>query len=386
MQLGLQHVEVPEQEPDSALGEGGIARGRERKIRQDLVAAQVDQTEDDISRMHPLRRPLEELELLVLGGEGAADGKGELRPVQADPVGVVEERGLGIGELVHVRQQRERRAVERHRGEVDQPAQPLLRSAQVGGEAVVLALDGALRIDEDDPRHSVDDDPIARLDLGQHGRHARHRRRSQRAREDRAVGKLVAPSGDEGAHVLQLQARRHRGQELVRDDDRAVRDLRPGAVRLHGERGQEPPAHVVDVRRPPLQEGVLRFIEVPRVILEDLGDGRFHVDALLLHLPQHPIAQGDVLQDQLLHREDVRFAGADPLPHTVLQGAQLRLGPRHRRVEAPALAVQFRRADVPLWDGGAVAAAHDEGRALGHSGGNPDPLQHDPLSRPRRRV
>ena len=249
-QLGLQQIDVPKKEPDAAFGQGRVPRRRERKVREDLVAAQIHQTENELSRMHPLRRALEELELLVLGRKSVADGKGEFGPVEADPVSLVEQRRFGIGELVDVRQQWKRRAVERDGREIDEVPQPFLRGLQIRRQAIVLAFDGAFRIDEDDAGHGVDDEAVARLDLRQGGRHAGHSRRPERPREDRAVGELVASHGHERAHIVELEARRHRGQELVGDDDRAGRDLRPGGPRSRGQGGEQPPAHVVDVRCP----------------------------------------------------------------------------------------------------------------------------------------
>src|SRR5207248_3874626 len=145
-------------EPDAAFGQGRIPRRRKRKVWEDLVAAQIHQTENELSRMHPLRRALEELELLVLGRKRAADGKGEFGPVETDSVGLVEQRRFGIGEFVDVRQQWKRRAVERDGGEIDEVPQPLLRGRQIRRQALVLALDRALRVDEDDAGHGVDDE------------------------------------------------------------------------------------------------------------------------------------------------------------------------------------------------------------------------------------
>ena len=246
-QLRLQHFEVPEQEPDAPLRQGRVAGGRQGKIGQDLVAAEIHQPEDQLPRVHPLRRALEELVLLLLGREGAPDGEGEFRPVEPDPVGVVEERCLRIRELVDVRQQGKRGAVEGHGGEVDEMLQLLFRRSQVRRQAIVFALDRAVGVDEDDACHAVHDDPIAGLDLHRRPRDARHRRRSERTRQDRAVGELVPSFRHERADVVELEARRHRGRELVRDDDRPVGNLRTRAARLFGEGGEHASSHVIDV-------------------------------------------------------------------------------------------------------------------------------------------
>jgi len=67
-QLRFQHFVVPEQQPDASLRQRGIAGRRQWKVGQDLVAAEIYQPEDQLPRVHPLRRALEELILLLLWG------------------------------------------------------------------------------------------------------------------------------------------------------------------------------------------------------------------------------------------------------------------------------------------------------------------------------
>src|SRR6185295_7730529 len=58
-QLRAEHLGVAQQQAQAALGERGIARWREGKIRQHLVAADVDEPERQRPRMHALRGALE---------------------------------------------------------------------------------------------------------------------------------------------------------------------------------------------------------------------------------------------------------------------------------------------------------------------------------------
>ena len=64
--------------------------------------------------METLGRAFEELVLLIFGGEGRANQKAELGSVEADAVGLVEERRFGVGELVHVGEQHDRGTVRRY--------------------------------------------------------------------------------------------------------------------------------------------------------------------------------------------------------------------------------------------------------------------------------
>ena len=102
---GLQDLGVLEQQPDPALRQQRVVRRRQREIGQVLVAADVEQAERELARVKALGGAVQELELLVLRREVAADREAELGAVEADAAGVVEQRGLGVGELAHVGEQ-----------------------------------------------------------------------------------------------------------------------------------------------------------------------------------------------------------------------------------------------------------------------------------------
>ena len=70
-QLRLQYLQVLQQEADASLRQRRVARGRQREVGQLLVAADVEQPEHDLPWVEALRGALEDLVLLVLGGEGA---------------------------------------------------------------------------------------------------------------------------------------------------------------------------------------------------------------------------------------------------------------------------------------------------------------------------
>jgi hypothetical protein len=186
-QLELQQRRMLEQEADAALPERRILRGAQRKIRERLVGADVEQPEHHPARVEALGGALEKLELLVLGGKAAAHEIAEFGAIEPDAVGLVEQRGFRVGELVHVGKKPDARSVERDRGQLHELEQLLLVGADLAFQSLVLLLYRAFRIDEHDPGDAVDDQPIAGCD-GERGLvHRHHRRHAERARQHRGV-------------------------------------------------------------------------------------------------------------------------------------------------------------------------------------------------------
>src|ERR1700757_3474719 len=73
-------------------------------------------------------------------GEGGANQKAELGSVEADAVGLVEERRFGVGELVHVGEQHDGGTVGRYGREAHHLLKPILLSAKLALEPLVLGL------------------------------------------------------------------------------------------------------------------------------------------------------------------------------------------------------------------------------------------------------
>src|SRR5262249_8929100 len=110
-ELRLQQRRVLEQQPHAPLGKRWIARRRQREVGELFVGADVEETQSDGPGMETLGRAFEVLVLLIFGGKGRANQKTELGSVEADAVGLVEERRFGVGELVYVGEQHDRRTV-----------------------------------------------------------------------------------------------------------------------------------------------------------------------------------------------------------------------------------------------------------------------------------
>ena len=98
--------------------------------------------------------------------------------------------------------------------------------AKLAAEPLVLGLHGRLGVDKHQARHAVDDNLVSRLDDPRRFGDARDRWRTHRARQDRAVRELAAPFGHEAPHLVELEPRSDRGQQLLRDDDGAFGDFR----------------------------------------------------------------------------------------------------------------------------------------------------------------
>ena len=148
----------------------------------------------------------------------------------------------------------------------------------------------------------------------------------------------------QGAHAAEVEAGGHRGQQLVRDHHRALRDLE--LLLFVDQRREHPAAHVADVGRPLAQVRVRDVVEGAGELQDDLGDRALHVDSLVAHQGSDLSAEDWIAHDQRLRREDIALARPDAVVDRLLERQEVLLGLPQRRVEPSQLAGYLVRGDL----------------------------------------
>ena len=160
------------------------------------------------------------------------------------------------------------------------------------------------------------------------------------ARHDSRVRSPASRIGDESEHPLRVEVCRHRGKQVVGDDDRPLRDLVEIVGLRSGENLNQALRDIGDVTAPFAQ-----------VVVRDLG---IEGQQLRRHVPDGPLGVGVVLPDEgldlsrnslILQQKKVSFqdigtVDAQRGPHPLDGSLDLLLGDLERLVKALDLAIE----------------------------------------------
>ena len=192
-----EHFRVVEEDADGSIAVERISARLEIRSRNELVAAEVEQSKDERLFGECLVRLEVDPRLLFSSGKVLADDKGKLRAVEPHTLGAVLLRDGEIGSDADIREELHATAILRSCRQVTirEARCALLRDPL--RLFVVLVDRIGRRIDDDATARSIDDQSIARADergdVGDSG----DDRDVHRARQECAVGRRAARFGDQ---------------------------------------------------------------------------------------------------------------------------------------------------------------------------------------------